>query len=88
MNDSFAESRASLRTLLGVPSADGASADWMPRSKIMRLVLNADNRPVFLAVMTLATLAFPRMRRVGLLYPLVAGVAKAGRHVSKLRFRR
>jgi hypothetical protein len=88
MNDSFAESRASLRAALGVANSDGSSSEWMPRSKIMRLVLNPDNRPVFLAAVTLATLAFPRLKSAGLLYPLAARVAKAGRHISKLRFHR
>ena len=88
MNYSFAESRESLRALLGVSQGGGASPDWMPRSRIMRAVLNPDNRPVFLAVVTLATLAFPRLKRAGVLYPLAARVAKAGRHISKLRFHR
>ena len=87
MNHSFAESRASLRAILGVSQGDGANPEW-PRSKIMRVVLNPENRPVFLAVVTLATLAFPRLKRAGALYPLAARVAKAGRHISKLRFRR
>ena len=88
MNDRFAESRASLRAALGVANPDGSSSEWMPRSKIMRLVLNPDNRPVFLAVVTLASLAFPRLTRAGMLYPLAAKVAKAGRHITKLRFHR
>ncbi len=64
MNHSFAESRASLRAMLGVSQAKGsASPGWMPRSKIMRDVLNPATRPVILAVVNLATLAFPRLKR-------------------------
>jgi hypothetical protein len=89
MNDSFAESRASLRAFLGVPGdTAGNGARWMPRSNIMRAVMNPRNRPVFLAAVTIATLVFPRLTRAGMFYPLVSKVAIAGRHLLKMRLSR
>lgn len=87
MNDTFAQSRAALRTLLGVTTVDQGGESW-PRSKVMRAVMNPDNRAAVMAIAAVASLVFPRITRVGALYPLVAKVAKAGRHVSRLRFRR
>lgn len=89
MNDSFAQSRAELRTLLGMDAASpGAAAEWRPRSRLLRAALNPDNRAVFLAVAAVASLAFPRLARTGALYPLVSKIAQAGRHLSKMRLRR
>lgn len=89
MKDAFAESRASLRSLLGVSGTEpGATVEWAPRSRVMRAVLNPANRPVLLAVATLATLVFPRLSRAGAIYPLVSRVAKAGRQLAKMRIRR
>jgi len=87
MSDTFAQSRASLRSMLGV-SSPGQDPEWRPQSKVMRAVLNPQNRAVVLAAASIATLIFPRLARAGALYPLVSKVARAGRHISKMRFRR
>jgi hypothetical protein len=88
MNDSFAESRAALRSLLETHAAASSGTPWTPRSAIMRAVVNPENRAAILAVATLATLAFPQVSRARALYPLMSKFAKVGRHFTKMRFRR
>jgi|SoimicMinimDraft_17_1059745.scaffolds.fasta_scaffold35399_2 hypothetical protein len=88
MNDAFSESRTELRSMLGITgSARRANGLWVPRSKLMRMALNPDNRAYFLAAAALATLVFPRISRAGALLPLIGKVATAGRHLANLRSR-
>ncbi len=86
MNDSFADSRASLRSLMGISRpAQGDLEPWTPRSKLMRLAMRPESRAIFLAAATLATLAFPRIARARAVVPLVS---RAGSYLLNLRIRR
>lgn len=89
MSDAFSESRSELRSMLGIASPSRRGNEiWVPRSKLMRMAVDPDNRAYFLAAAALASLVFPRISRAGALLPLMGKVATAGRHLVNLGLRR
>jgi hypothetical protein len=89
MNDAFSESRAELRSMLGISATSRRGNEiWVPRSKLMRMAVDPDNRAYLLAAAALASLVFPRISRAGALFPLIRKVATAGRHLVNLRLHR
>ena len=88
MNDAFSESRTELRSMLGLSAPRRGNGSWVPRSKLMRMALDPDNRAYFLAAAALASMVFPRISRAGALLPLLGKVTTAGRHLVNLGLRR